>query len=240
MKSTKLYLRYIASTAEGLVRKNSREKKYETSVVDIIKEHTKQWMLGLDDKSTKIDIDEVTKILVEDEMYLADFEVVDGMLKRIQYEPFTCEFKTSGKIVVENDLREFFEEDDFDINATKGIIQTMQYYADQKMLHGFVGNSCPGVYGNDKGNIIIGCESDEDYEPIIPEGFKELTYVCTDLWWYSIIDLEVLKELDKNFDEKNYTVVEIPAGTYKLTHKYGVSEKGYHENLPYAHLDLIK
>ena len=50
----------------------------------------------------------------------------------------------SGKLVCANDLREEFpleRDDDFDINETVGIKQTIEAYGKSKMFHGFVGNS---------------------------------------------------------------------------------------------------
>lgn len=232
-------IRYVPGTAKDILHKlYIQNKESKISVKDIIKEHNKKWFCKVNDEQ----IEEVSKILQEDETFLADFEVKDGYLQRIDYKPYTCEFVTSGRIVVENDLRDFFEDVDVDVDGTKGIIQTMECYAKQQMLHGFVGNSCPSIYLNKKLGIIhIGTDYDnENDEPIIAEGFEELTSVCTDLWWYSIMDVEVLKSLDSNFNEDDYNIVEIPAGTWKLTHKYGISERGYHENLPYATLELLK
>ncbi|MCP4520953.1 MAG: hypothetical protein GY827_04545 [Cytophagales bacterium] len=189
-----------------------------------------------------IDLDEsLGKLLDLDDLYFADFEVKDGIFDRIKYEPFVCSFKTSGKIIVENDLRQFFDETpDYNVNATKGIIETMDDYQNQGMLHGFVGNSCPGLYLNKKTGVVqIGAKYDEEtYEPILPDGFEQLTSVCTDLWWYSIVDLEVMKQRHPDFNEEDYEVVEIPAGTYTLEHSYGVV--GYNEDVPFATLKLMK
>ena len=209
------------------------------SIKDTIEEYNKSVVLTMDDH------DALCEHVAKDTLYFADYEVVDGYVQRIKYEPFTCEFVTTGKVVVENDLRENFEDEDAsNINATEGIIQTMQYYADQKMLHGFVGNSCPGLYLNrEQGLIHIGADYDQETdETILPAGFdpESIACVCTDLWWYSIVDLEVLREKVPGLNESDYTVIEIPAGTWKLTHKYGISETGYHENFPYATLQLVK
>jgi hypothetical protein len=228
----------IASTASTLFRINKQEKVF---LSDVIKTHNRQWFLDDDEALTDKDLERVVKAINEDDLWLADYEVVDNnYIERKKYDPFTCEFKTSGRIVVENDLRKFFKDVDFDINTTKGIIKTMEYYSRRKMLHGFVGNSCPSIYINKElGKINIGAEHDEKYNPIIPDGFELLTSICTDLWWYSIIDVEVLKKLDENFTEEDYNIVEIPSGTWKLSHKYHISEMGYHKNLPYATMELI-
>lgn len=230
-------INHIASSTRTLLHKIYTDiKETKVSIEDVIKYHNKMWFDNLGSEH----IEEITKLIQEDNMYIADFEVKDGYVQAIKYEPFTCEFTTSGRIIVENDLRNFFKQARFDINTTKGIIETMDHYAKQGMLHGFVGNSCPGVYLHSDGYINIGCDHNiETYEPIIPEGFKKLTSICTDLWWYSIVDVEVLKT-KFGFDEKKFNIVEIPKGIWKLTHKYGISENGYHENLPYATLELLK
>ena len=240
----KKYIEYIAFTAYDIIN-----EKGTASIDDVIKQHNKKWEVNVGEE----DMDEVISTLLSD-YKLSDYEIVDNITRKARvfhtiqpkvYEPFTCFFETTGRVVIENDLRRFFGKQDFNINSTKGIIETMDYYAKQKMLHGFVGNSCPGIYLNISGVIHIGCESEVEPEEdevvdILPSGFEHIASVCTDLWWYSIIDLEELKKLDKNFDEKNYTIVDIPAGTWRLSHKYGISERGYHENLPYATLELMK
>lgn len=184
----------------------------------------------------------IKRILNNDTVYLDGFEFRDDYFQIKEYSPFEYVFETSGKLVVENDLRGFFKEESFDINGIKGIIQTMEHYAKQGMMHGFVGNSCPGVLLNESLGIIhIGAEyDDEEDDYIVPGGFKEVTSVCTDLWWYSIVDFEVLKSLKPEITEDDFTIIEIPPGKWKLTHKYGITERGYHENLPYATLELLK
>lgn len=234
-----LYIHYTPSTARELFIKYRQEgKELKVTIEDIIKEHNRSWLVQLKPEHTP----DVIKAIQEDDTWLGDFELKDGYLQAIKYEPYTCLFTTSGKIIVENDLLDFFEDVDFDINTTKGIIQTLDFYSQRGMLHGFVGNSCPGLYLNKElGSIHIGVDYDQESEDyIIPDGFKQVTSICTDLWWYSIMDVEVMKELDKDFDKHQWNIIEIPAGTWKLTHKYGVSERGYHENLPYATLELIK
>lgn len=118
----------------------------------------------------------------------------------------------------------------------------MEGYANQGMLHGYVGNSCPSVVLSEKEGVIYICSYDEesddnDFE--LNDTYKVISWVCTDLWWYSIVDLEVLKKLSNNSKEieKQYedSIVEIPAGTWGLEHYYGIVT---HEQ-PYAKLTLI-
>jgi len=198
----------------------------------------------------KIDLEELTDeyrkklevIILNDYTLKGDFEFVEGSLKRIEFPPFTTIFETSGEIIIENDLREYFKRNDFDVNRTVGIIETMDDYAKQGMLHGFVGNSCPGVYLSEKrGEIYIGCDYDEENDvDVLPDDtFENVANVCTDLWWYSIVDLETFKENNPYVDTSDFTIVKIPAGKWELSHKYGISENGYHENLPYATLKKI-
>lgn len=225
------YIKYIAITAREMIYEQGK-----VSIDDVIKKHNKKWEVNVGEEDMAEVISNIQK-----STQLTDYEVVDGFIQPKVYEPFTCFFETTGRVVIENDLRDFFDDADFDVNGTAGIIETIDFYAKQKMLHGYVGNSCPRIFLNkDLGVIHIGCDYDEEDEPNLPSGFEHITSVCTDLWWYSIIDLEELKKLDKDFDENNYTIVDIPAGTWKLSHKYGISEKGYHENLPYATLELMK
>jgi len=92
------------------------------------------------------------------------------------------------------------------------------------------------VYGVDAKMITIEVNSAEGYD--ISDEFEELTSVCTDLWWYSIVDLEVLKNLVPDLDESAFEIVEIPSGTWELKHEYRISE--FNDNTPYATLTLLK
>lgn len=172
--------------------------------------------------------------------FLADFELNGFFIEAIDYKPFKTKFECSGKVILENDLRDFFNDCDFDINSRRGIVETMQHFSDQGMLHGFVGNSCPSfILNKEKGEIIVGVDYDnETDEKIVPEGFEQWGSVCTDLWWYSMVDYEKFKEISKLSDEeieKEYTVLELEKGTWELEHYYGISSKEYHE-IPYAKL----
>lgn len=196
-----------------------------------------------DRKFTKKDIPELVEYLNTDTLYFQDDVFTTKGMSRKKYEPYKTIFETSGKIIVENDLREFFVENDFNVNSTQGIIDTIDDYAKQGMLHGFVGNSCPSLYLSKKhGEILIGVDYDEDTDDdILPDdSYKDLANICTDLWWYSIVDLEEFKKNNPEVDTSQFNVVDIPAGKWQLIHKYGISESGYHENLPYATLNKIK
>jgi hypothetical protein len=212
--------------------------KNEVLVLDVIEklnDSIKKYHLVYENNNEE----NIAKIINEDDLYLTDYECVNGVIRRIKYEPFRFLFKTSGKIIIENDLREDFlndgEEDDFDINSTRGKIECTQFYADKGLLHGFVGNSCPGVYySKEEGVILIGAEYDDKDKPILPnDTYKRITSICTDLWWYSICDVNSIKNPER------FEHFEITAGTWELEHYYGISELGYHENLPYAKLKLI-
>lgn len=86
-----------------------------------------------------------------------------------------------------------------------------------------------------KMKTVIDEDGDEDYEDDM-EGYTEWGYVCTDLWWYSLIDYDVFKGLSKLTDEvieRDYTVLELEAGTWQLEHYYGIT-KHDHQDLPYG------
>ena len=156
-----------------------------TDVVNYINERLSYSKIKFDTKDQEI-LDKIEECINKDQLYFADYRIKDDIIKRINYRPVKTKFYTSGKIIVENDLREFFKDCDCDVNQTKGIIQTIKHFAKQKMLHGFVGNSCPSLYLSKKHNeILIGVDYDEKTdEPIFPDNtYKRLTSVCTDLWW---------------------------------------------------------
>ena len=192
-------------------------------------------------------------ILNEKHSRFADFEIVDGCFRQKEYPPlkFTLEVP-SGFLAVGNDFRSIgdgksFKDEDFDINTVVGTIQTTESYAEQGLAHGFVGNSCPVLFWNEKENLLsIGAElkkefadypeaeEEEDYEwtnPVDPD-LKEVGYICTDLWWYSIMDRDKYVEMGGVLDHAD--IIEVPAGTYEFEHHYGISLRGYHSNQAYA------
>jgi len=142
----------------------------------------------------------------------------------------------SGKLVVANDLRTWFPCDDSrDINSTFGCHLTTLDYAGVGMAHGYVGNSSPGVYSAGSDSFVIGNYDEgiwdpesQDYVPNpepSPWG-EELTQICTDLWWYSIVDLAELVRRREYYTPKlsledllkRVEVLEVKPGVYEFRH----------------------
>ena len=195
-------------------------------------------------------LDGFDKYLKSDKNYhLADYELDGVIVKEIKYKPYTCKFISSGKIVLENDLREYFDEEISMMRGRKGTIKTIDYYQKQGMIHPFVGNSCPTFWMSDnKEEIVVGTkytepEADEDYSDIPDmDGYTEWGYVCTDLWWYSLVDYEVFKLRSKLTEaeiDSNYTVLDLPAGEWKLEHYYGILDMEHGDDF-YGRLTKIK
>jgi hypothetical protein len=106
----------------------------------------------------------------------------------------------SGKLVFLNDPRQFLkiERDNrykVSINSTMGCLQETEAYAEQNVGYFFIGNCMPYIF--QKGNEILFSsfneESDEDIEHF--KEYEELGYVCTGLWWYSILDHQLFLDL---------------------------------------------
>jgi hypothetical protein len=83
----------------------------------------------------------------------------------------------------------------FSVNSDAGVIAQTSIYANKLGFASvFVGNSCPSVFARD-GNLAIGLGRDNGEDPVITPNGKELGSVCTDLWWTTIIDRQVLTDL---------------------------------------------
>jgi hypothetical protein len=178
---------------------------------------------------------------------LPDFELKDGLIQLKQYDSVVIEWECkSGKIIVD-DWFSGLSRDPYDklyanINTTVGIIKTIHNFSEKGILHGFVGNSSPGLYWNSEKQILeIGTEIDwEETEEPVNKSLREVGHVCTDLWWYSIMDYEEYKKRGgKDNDHWTNNIIEIPKGKYRLTHYYGVSTQEYHPNTAYAKLEKI-
>lgn len=151
---------------------------------------------------------------------------------------YTVEF-TSGKIIVTDDLRPQFDwrtdgEDHPDItasyNSVLGQQQVIQHMAAQGCAYGPVGNTSPGLYriANDR-YIIANYPQDDNDEEILPPGVTLLASICTDLWAYSIADLERYLERGGTVGDENNgfydDVIDFPPGVYEFEHLTGV--KGF-------------
>lgn len=141
----------------------------------------------------------------------------------------------SGKLLVANDLRELAPVSrEFDVNKAIGRMRTTDTYAKAGMAHGSVGNTCPGVFRLADGSFTIGSyhkkvatgdgEYDYDYEDDLPEGAVRVAGVCTDLWWYSIMDYDLAKarcdalKIKWAAVLKHANIVEVEPGTYSFVH----------------------
>lgn len=123
----------------------------------------------------------------------------------------------SGKLVIENDLREQFRcFSNFNVNTTEGQKLTTEYYATLGLAHGFVGNSCPSLYKINAKTYTIGVKAPKT-------NAKKITTICTDLWWYSLCDYNELSRRTKDIEA--FTYVDVVPGVYKFSHLYHKLDK---------------
>ncbi|CAL9994195.1 hypothetical protein VPHD479_0350 [Vibrio phage D479] len=142
----------------------------------------------------------------------------------------------SGELYVNDyigEMRTICDNDghDYDVNRFIGLRKTTEAYADYGFFYSFVGNSCPRIWDHD-GTILIGSAYDEETDEAKPLGGPdavEVGYVCTDLWWTSMVDVQILEEQCRknNVDvpEKgSYDIVKVKPGRYKCTSYYGANK----------------
>jgi len=140
----------------------------------------------------------------------------------------------SGKLVLANDLRDLFEDEyeevdlrpgsrgwGFNVNTDMGCRQVFEAYGELGMAHGFVGNTCPGMYRIDKNTLTLSMiKHDEDYECIEKEmPGKRVGGVCTDLWWYSVVDYDDYVKRAGAEPDRYCDVIDVKPGVYKVTHR---------------------
>jgi len=182
---------------------------------------------------------------------VAPCEYPDGL------KEFTVEIDVpSGQLVFDNDLRSWFDvKEEYSINHTKGIMQTAEAYAEKGMIHLFVGNTCPGVFSSkddgattDLTSLKIGnpIYYDEDDEEKDLGWGKPVASICTDLWWFCAVDLDLLHERMEDSKETQETIdqtlrvidmVDVIPGRYRATSYY--QDTGDSEPI-YARIDLIE
>jgi hypothetical protein len=135
----------------------------------------------------------------------------------------------SGQLLVDDDLRPAYDWKDEDLtasyNTALGQAQAIEVMAAQGCAFGYVGNSCPGLYRTGESTYVIaspGYDEDTDKE-LIPEGWRKLAWIITDLWAYSIADYAgwQSKGGDPATLDWGHTVVDVPPGSYQFTHHTG-------------------
>lgn len=105
----------------------------------------------------------------------------------------------SGKIVFGNDFRSLvldFTHDEHhgdgpqvSVNSAVGKKAFSEFYEQRSLALIFTGNSCPSVYQHAPTHLSVEMgEADER---------SGLGYICTDLWWYSAMDLDVYDRLKR-------------------------------------------
>lgn len=164
----------------------------------------------------------------------------------------------SGKLVVANDLRDVFpmSESVSSVNMILGQHETALAYSRVGMSHASVGNSCPSVYRRDaehytisggvpeeyKSSTYLGKEGDEykyenvewaegEYEAAVEAMGEDVASICTDLWWYSIVDYDEYirrsafvfgedsaRRVKEELDGWTVSVVDVKPGVYKFVH----------------------
>lgn len=143
----------------------------------------------------------------------------------------------SGKILVANDLREWFPiSEKHNINVFLGCHLTTLAYAGIGMSHGFVRNTWPSVYweetrfviGNYHEELWDGEDMVENPEPCPWEA--SVADICTDLWWYSICDSDEFERRREHYTPsvamkdllEQITVVDVRPGVYRFRQEQGI------------------
>jgi hypothetical protein len=136
--------------------------------------------------------------------------------------PYWYDFEfPSGKIVIENDSRHLLpDHGDLGGNGSVWEQRITSYYAQRQMAHFFVGNTCPGFWRVGPDSYIIAPRPhDANYDDIeVP--WERLGGICTDLWWYSIMDHDKYFDLGGKAEKFHQDIIEVTPGTYRFTHQY--------------------
>jgi len=129
----------------------------------------------------------------------------------------------SGKMVFANDLREgFYVIGTHDISTSAGLAAESKSYEAIGMVHLYVGNTCPGVYQYKNGSFVVGSGKGRDGK------LKEVAGICTDLWWYSVVDYDEYVRRYKAKPSKNdCDVVRVKPGVYRFDHFFGGGRDSY-------------
>jgi hypothetical protein len=137
----------------------------------------------------------------------------------------------TGRLLYADDVRELLPmRGTPDINSTKGQVKFDQMHAKAGAAHGFVGNSCPGIYRMPDNTYAVANWpwDDEADEPDTPKGVERVGSICTDVWSATLMSAELavaradalgLKykktELARSLGADG--ILELDPGTYEFT-----------------------
>jgi hypothetical protein len=150
----------------------------------------------------------------------------------------------SGKLAVANDLRRFYRViNACDMNSFSGLQKLMRSYERIGLAHGFVGNTCPSLFRTDFRHLAIGVKGDRDgrrnVNPV--DGARAVAHICTDLWWYSLCDLDDLLSRSGGKVPEDVTVVSVEPGAYRVRHRYHLLDReDYRAAQVFARIDRIR
>ena len=137
----------------------------------------------------------------------------------------------SGKIVY-NDWIHGLPSKSLESNDHVDTLKLTEYYSKIRVSHGFCGNSCPGIYQRGKANTYeianYITQEDKDADPEYnfdahyftkPKNANSVGGIVTDLWWYTLVDYDRLKEIVDKPKECG-KILEVPKGTYLFESTY--------------------
>jgi hypothetical protein len=156
----------------------------------------------------------------------------------------------SGRIIVDDDLRDVYditkEQDNAlpSLNTAVGCHAHSLAFAALGCAHGYVGNSCPGLYKVSGGKYIIAnpgyAKEEADDIPVVGE---LLAGIVTDLWWYSIADhADFLARGGNPRTDWARNVVDVPPGVYRFTHHSGersFDRDDYSKPIVFTHIERV-
>lgn len=173
----------------------------------------------------------ITEILEDGTMIKA----FDAELLSVQSMPFVVE---RGQVLCNDWFRipgftEHFRNDEegsirFNVNTIPGTINTTLHHMERGAVHVYVGNSSPSAYETEDGSIVFGYASEEEKDGTLREGEtpESLGFVCTDLWWVTMIERHKLEEIlrpvhgddTERLIEEHGTdlVIDLEPGTYDV------------------------
>jgi hypothetical protein len=157
----------------------------------------------------------------------------------------------SGKILVANDLRRWFplpEGDPVDsVNTVDGCRKTAEAYAGIGLSHAYVGNTCPGVYKLADGMFKIASEPADDLKPYPKFNGERVAGVVTDLWWYSLCDVDEFERRAKKFGGSlkeilswHTKVIDVKPGVYQFKHYDDASRDDSPKETLYATFQWVR
>lgn len=148
--------------------------------------------------NSEVDAEKICRAVIASQQFnFADYEVRDSVFQKRDFSDFRIRLEVPSGIIVFTDCFRDIIKEHFPYDLKRGNdsismkLDYMRKHEAKGMAHGYVGNTSPAIFWDDKNQTIYigaGYTEESDYKELKNPELKKIGHICTDLWWYSFMD----------------------------------------------------